>query len=43
MATYTATLYPGPRGAHIFNASTIFWSEGLSGQPGHIPPHSHYG
>jgi len=43
VATYTATMYPGPRGNHVFNASTIFWSEGLSAPPGHIPPHSHYG
>jgi hypothetical protein len=43
MATYTATVYPGPRGNAVFNASTIFWSEGLSAPPGHIPPHSHYG
>jgi hypothetical protein len=43
MATYTATVYPGPKGNHVFNAATIFWSEGLSAPPGHIPPHSHYG
>ncbi len=27
----------------MFNASTIFWSMGLSDPPGVIPPHSHYG
>lgn len=43
MATYTATVYPGLKGNHVFNAATIFWSEGLSAPPGHIPPHSHYG
>lgn len=42
-ATFTATVYPGPKGNQVFNASTIFWSEGLSAPPGHIPPHSHYG
>ncbi len=42
-ATYTATIYPGPKGNQVFNASTIFWAEGLSAPPGHIPPHSHYG
>jgi len=42
-AIYTATIYPGPRGNWVFNASTIFWSMGLSDPPGLVPPHSHYG
>lgn len=42
-ATYTATVYPGPQGNWVLNASTIFWSMGLSRPPGLIPPHSHYG
>jgi hypothetical protein len=42
-ATYTATVYPGPRGNVVFNASTIFWAQGLSSPPGHMPPYSHYG
>jgi hypothetical protein len=41
--TYTATVYPGPKGNVVFNASTIFWAQGLSAPPGHMPPHSHYG
>jgi hypothetical protein len=40
---YTATIYPGPRGNHVFNASTIFWAQGLSAPPGHMPPISHHG
>jgi hypothetical protein len=40
---YTATIYPGPKGNHVFNASTIFWSQGLSAPPGHMPPISHHG
>jgi N,N-dimethylformamidase beta subunit-like protein len=40
---YTATVYPGPRGNLVFNASTIFWSQGLSSPPGHVPPYSHHG
>lgn len=40
---YTATIYPGPKNNFVFNASTIFWSQGLSAPPGHMPPHSHYG
>src|SRR5262249_741916 len=40
---YSATVYPGPRGNHVFNASTIFWSQGLSAPPGHMPPCSHHG
>ena len=42
-AHFTATMYPGPRGNLVFNASTIFWSQGLSQPPGHIPPISHFG
>jgi hypothetical protein len=40
---YTATVYPGPKGNVVFNASTIFWSQGLSAPPGHMPPISHHG
>lgn len=40
---FTATVYPGPKGNWVFNASTIFWSMGLSQPPGLIQPHSHYG
>jgi hypothetical protein len=40
---WTATLYPGPKTNWVFNASTIFWSDGLSAPPGYIPPHAHYG
>ena len=42
-ATFTATVYPAPKGNWVFNASTIFWSMGLSDPPGVVPPHSHYG
>lgn len=40
---YTATIYPGPKGNHVFNGSTIFWAQGLSAPPGHMPPISHHG
>jgi hypothetical protein len=40
---YTATIYPGPKNNFVFNASTIFWSQGLSSPPGHMPPISHHG
>jgi hypothetical protein len=40
---YTATIYPGPKGNVVFNASTIFWSQGLAAPPGHMPPISHHG
>jgi hypothetical protein len=40
---YTATIYPGPKGNFVFNASTIFWAQGLSAPPGHMPPYSHNG
>ncbi|MFO0876041.1 MAG: DUF6605 domain-containing protein [Gemmataceae bacterium] len=40
---YTATLYPGPKGNLVFNASTIWWAQGLAQPPGHMPPISHHG
>jgi len=40
---YTATIYPGPKGNFVFNASTIFWSQGIASPPGHMPPISHHG
>jgi hypothetical protein len=38
---WTATIYPGPKGNFVFNAATIFWSQGLSSPPGHMLPWSH--
>jgi hypothetical protein len=35
---FTATLYPGPRGNLVFNASTIWWGDGLSAPPGYLRP-----
>jgi hypothetical protein len=40
---YTATIYPGSKGNLIFNAATIWWAQGLSSPPGHMPPISHNG
>ncbi|MCC6487808.1 MAG: hypothetical protein IT364_09940 [Candidatus Hydrogenedentes bacterium] len=42
-AHWTATLYPGPKGNWVFNASTIWWAQGLSSPPGHMLPYSHFG
>jgi hypothetical protein len=39
---WAATVYPGPRGNVVFNASTIFWAQGLSRPPGHTLPWSHW-
>jgi hypothetical protein len=39
---YAATIFPGPRGNFVFNAATIFWSQGLATPPGHILPWSHW-
>lgn len=39
---WVATIYPGPKGNVVFNASTIFWSQGLSSPPGHMLPWSHW-
>ena len=39
--TYTATIYPGPKGNFVFNAATIFWAQGMGVPPGHMLPWSH--
>ena len=39
---YEAVVFDGPRGNVVFNASTIFWAQGLSAPPGHIIPWSHF-
>ena len=39
---YAATIFPGPKGNFVFNASTIFWAQGLSSPPGHMIPWSHW-
>ncbi len=39
---YAATVFPGPKGNFVFNASTIFWSQGLANPPGHMLPFSHF-
>lgn len=39
---WQSVIYPGPAGNFIFNASTIFWAQGLSSPPGHTLPWSHY-
>ncbi len=39
---WTATIYPGPKGNFVFNASTIWWAQGLSSPPGHMLPWSHW-
>ncbi len=36
--TYTATVYPGPCGNFVFNASTCWWADGLSEPPGYVRP-----
>ncbi len=34
---HAAVLYPGPHDNWVFNSGTIWWSEGLSAPPGHVP------
>ena len=34
---HAAVVFPCARGNWVFNAGTIWWSEGLSSPPGHIP------
>ena len=35
---FTATLYPGPKGNFVFNASSCWWADGLSEPPGYVRP-----
>ena len=39
---WASVIYPGPKGNFVFNASTIFWCQGLSMPPGHTLPWSHW-
>ena len=39
---WCSTIYSGPKGNIIFNASTIFWCQDLSMPPGHTLPWSHW-
>jgi len=41
-AHWTATIFAGPQGNFVFNASTIYWAQGLASPPGHILPWSHF-
>ena len=41
-AHWTSTIYPGPKGNFVFNASTIWWAQGLASPPGHMLPWSHW-
>jgi hypothetical protein len=34
--SYSATVYEGPQGNVVFNAATIWWSDGLSEPPGYV-------
>jgi hypothetical protein len=35
---YTATVYPGPKGNFVFNASSCWWADALSAPPGYVRP-----
>ena len=35
---YTATVYEGPKGNVVFNASSCWWADGLSAPPGYMRP-----
>lgn len=39
---WAATIYPGPKENFVFNASTIWWAQGMSSPPGHMIPWSHW-
>jgi hypothetical protein len=40
---YTATIYAGPQENLVFNAATIWWSDGLAEPPGYLRPSAHGG
>lgn len=42
LGKYAATIYEGPKKNIVFNATTIFWTQGLSDPPGHMIPWSHF-
>jgi hypothetical protein len=39
---WTSVVFIGPKNNVVFNASTIFWVQGLSMPPGHMLPYSHW-
>lgn len=39
---YESVVFDGPRNNFVFNASSIFWAQGLATPPGHILPWSHF-
>jgi hypothetical protein len=42
-AEYAATIYPGPKGNHVFSCATIWWADGLSAPPGYRRPKTYGG
>lgn len=40
---HSAVVFQRPKGNWVFNAGTIWWSEGLSQPPGHIPARTYAG
>jgi hypothetical protein len=38
---WAASIHPGPKNNFVFNAATIYWSQGMSSPPGHMLPWSH--
>jgi hypothetical protein len=42
LGKYAATVFEGPHKNVVFNASSIFWNQGLSSPPGHMLPWSHH-
>ncbi len=40
---FAAVVFPGGNGGWVFNAGTIWWAEGLSSPPGHVPAASRLG
>lgn len=40
---WAATIYPGPKGNHVFSCGTIWWADGLSAPPGYKRPTTYGG
>ncbi|MCH8217513.1 MAG: hypothetical protein IH892_12180 [Planctomycetes bacterium] len=40
---HVATIYDGPKDNVVFHAGTIWWAQGISTPPGHVPPKAFIG
>jgi hypothetical protein len=41
VGSYASVIFPGPQGSLVFNAATIWWSDGLAEPPGYVRPQAY--